>query len=204
MITFEALSSIDKFIFISWQSYHFGLRYSKVHIYLTLRYSKLHIWPWKVKFKTKIKADVNIWGLELNWYVCFSFLGNRTIFGWYMYIANSIFDLENSRSRSQRKSSKIYRSGPSILPEMKKSEKFLGSCYLVNKSLQWQHRLAVQELVQKHSHLRYPGDWAREKDIGLGKHDLENSDYGWYLKKTFVQPTASQIPRIIYIFFLTN
>ena len=31
-------------------------------------------------------------------YVCFSFRGSRTIFGW--DIANSIFDLENSRSRS--------------------------------------------------------------------------------------------------------
>ena len=33
------------------------------------------------------------------WYVCFSFRGNRTTFGW--DIANFIFDLENSRTRSR-------------------------------------------------------------------------------------------------------
>ena len=46
----------------------------------------------------KIKPIGNIWGLEFNRYVCFSFHGNQTIFGW--DIANSIFDLENSRSGS--------------------------------------------------------------------------------------------------------
>ena len=40
----------------------------------------------------KVKPDGYIWTLELNRYVCFSFRGNRTIFGW--DIANSIFDLE--------------------------------------------------------------------------------------------------------------
>ena len=65
-----------------------------------LRYRKFHIWPWKFKVKvtTKVKPDGHIWGLGFNRYVCFSFRGNRTIFGW--DIANSIFDLENSRSRS--------------------------------------------------------------------------------------------------------
>ena len=72
-------------LFVSWQSDHFWLRYSK-----------FHIWPWK--FKVKVKPDGHIWALEFNRYVCFSFRGNRTIFGW--DIANSIFDLENSRSRS--------------------------------------------------------------------------------------------------------
>ena len=76
-------------LFISWQSYHFGLRYSK-----------LHIWSWKIKIKVmaKVKPDGHIWGLKFNRCVCFSFRGNRTIFGW--DIANSMFDLENSRSRS--------------------------------------------------------------------------------------------------------
>ena len=46
----------------------------------------------------KVKSDGRIWTLEFKRYVCFSFRGNRTIFGW--DIANSIFDLEISRSRS--------------------------------------------------------------------------------------------------------
>ena len=76
-------------LFVSWQSDHFGLRYSK-----------LHIWPWKIKVKVmaKVKLDGHIWGLEFNRYICFSFRGNRTILGW--DIANYIFDLEKSRSRS--------------------------------------------------------------------------------------------------------
>ena len=72
-----------------------------------LRYCKFHIWPWKfrVKVMTKVKPDGHIWGLEFNRHVCFSFCGNQTIFGW--DIANSIFDLENWRSRSNRKLTKI-------------------------------------------------------------------------------------------------
>ena len=83
-------------LFVSLQLDHFWLRYSK-----------FHIWPWKiwVKVMVKVKPDGHIWALEFNWYVCFSFRGNRTIFGW--DIANSIFDLEKSRSRSRRKSTKI-------------------------------------------------------------------------------------------------
>ena len=90
-------SSIDTFaFFISWQSEHFWLRCSK-----------FYIWPWKLKVKVmaKVNPDGHIWALEFNRYVCFSFRGNRTIFGW--DIANSIFDLEKSRSRSRRKSTKI-------------------------------------------------------------------------------------------------
>ena len=76
-------------LFVSWQSDHFWLRYSK-----------FQIWPWKFKVKVmaKIKFGGHIWGLEFNWCVCFSFRGNRTISG--RDIANSAFDLENSRSRS--------------------------------------------------------------------------------------------------------
>ena len=57
-------------LFVSWQSDHFWLRYSK-----------FDIWPWKFKVKVmaKVKTDSHIWGLEFNWYVCFSFRGNRTI-----------------------------------------------------------------------------------------------------------------------------
>ena len=74
--------------FVPCQSDHFWLRYS---IY--------HICPWKFKVKVmaKAKSHGHIGGLRFNWYICFSFRGNRTIFGW--DIANSIFDLENSRSR---------------------------------------------------------------------------------------------------------
>ena len=76
-------------LFVSWQSDHFWLRYNK-----------FYIWPWKFKVKVmaKVKTNGHIWTLEFNRYVCFSFRGNRTIFGW--DIANSTFDLENSRPRS--------------------------------------------------------------------------------------------------------
>ena len=59
-----------------------------------------HIWPRKftVKVMSKVKPNGHIWGLEINRYVCFLFRGNRTIFDW--DVANSTFDLENSRSRS--------------------------------------------------------------------------------------------------------
>ena len=89
LVTFEAWSSIDMFAFVSWQSDHFWLRYSK-----------FYIWPWKFKVKVmaKVKPDGHIWAIEFNQYACFLFRGNQTIFGW--DIANSIFDLENSRSRS--------------------------------------------------------------------------------------------------------
>ena len=85
--------------FVSWQSDHFWLRYSK-----------FHIWPWKfkVKFMAKFKPEGHIWGLKFNRYVCFSFYRKGTIFRW--DIANFIFDLENSRSRSWRKSTKMWSS----------------------------------------------------------------------------------------------
>ena len=96
MVTFEPYSSIDMFAF------HFMAIGP-----FWLRYSKFYIWPWKFKGKVlaKVKPHGHIWALESNRYVCFSFCGNRTIFGW--DIANSIFDLEKSRSRSQRKSGNL-------------------------------------------------------------------------------------------------
>ena len=36
----------------------------------------------KVKVMAKVKSTGQIWGLDFNRYICFSFLGNRTIFGW--------------------------------------------------------------------------------------------------------------------------
>ena len=76
-------------LFVSWQSGQFWLRYIKIHI---------SPWKFKVKVTAKVKSDGHIWGQEFNRCVCFSFCGNRTIFG--RDIANSIFDLENSGSRS--------------------------------------------------------------------------------------------------------
>ena len=62
---------------------------------------------WTLKIQVKVLAKVkpigHIWGLEFNRYVCFSFHGNRTTFGW--DIANPRFDLENARSRSLPRSS---------------------------------------------------------------------------------------------------
>ena len=88
-------------LFVSWQSDHFWLRYRK-----------FYIWPWKFKVKVmaKVKPDGHIWGLEFNRYVCLLFRGNRTIFGW--DIANSIFDLENSRSRSWPRSNPVVKFEP--------------------------------------------------------------------------------------------
>ena len=64
-----------------------------------MRYSKFHIWPWKFKVKVtvKVKSYGHIWGIEFNRYFCFSFRGTRIIFGW--DIANSIINLQNSRSQ---------------------------------------------------------------------------------------------------------
>ena len=57
----------------------------------------------KVKIMVKVKLIGHIWGLEFNRYVCFSFRGNRTTFGWDK--GNSMIDLENPRSRSRPRSS---------------------------------------------------------------------------------------------------
>ena len=60
-----------------------------------LIYSRFHIWPWKFNAKdmAKVKPDGRIWGLE------FVAIGP--------FLVNFIFDLENSRSRSRPKSTKI-------------------------------------------------------------------------------------------------
>ena len=105
-------------LFFSWQSDHFWLRYSK-----------LYIWPWKFKVKVmaKVKPDGHIWAVESNWYVCFSFRGNRTIFGW--DIANSILTLKNlgqGHDENRLKSNQvIYRSGPTIVRKMKEIQKVI-------------------------------------------------------------------------------
>ena len=65
--------------------------WSKVKVTFDLKNSK-------VKVMVKVKSTGHIWGLELNRYVCSSSRGNQIILGW--DIANSICDLESSRSRS--------------------------------------------------------------------------------------------------------
>ena len=127
-------------LFVSWQSDHFWLRYSK-----------FYIWPWKFKVKVmaKVEPDGHIWALEFNRYVCFSFHGNRTIFG--RDIANSIFDLEKSRSRSRRKSTKIYSGNLQVRAnnhaKNERNPKKLFKSYRVNKNLR---PAAAYEPVQKH------------------------------------------------------
>ena len=124
-------------LFVSWQSDHFWLRYSE-----------FYIWPrkFKVQVMAKVKPDGHFCAQECNRYVCFSFCGNRTIFGW--DITNSTCDLEKSRSRSRVKSPKcnqvIYRSGPIIVPKMKEIRK------VVQKLSREQESLApAYEVVQK-------------------------------------------------------
>ena len=58
---------------------------------LTLEIQRSRLW-------SRSNLMVTFEALRFNRYVCFLFRGNRTIIGW--DIANSIFDLENSRSRS--------------------------------------------------------------------------------------------------------
>ena len=65
-------------------------------------------WRSRLTFKiqrSRLWSRSNIRAIEFNRYVCFSFRGNWTIFGW--DIANSIIDLENSRSRSWSRSNRM-------------------------------------------------------------------------------------------------
>ena len=91
MVTFEALSSTDMLVFVSWQSDHCWLRYRKFYIWL---------WKFKVIQGQGHGQGQTLWSHLGPWVqsICLLFRGNRTIFGW--EIAKSIFDLENSRSRS--------------------------------------------------------------------------------------------------------
>ena len=75
-------------LLFSWQSDHFGLRYSK-----------LHIWPWKIKVKVmaKVKPAGHTWGLSSINMFAFHFM---KIWSFLAEISNSMFDHENSRSRS--------------------------------------------------------------------------------------------------------
>ena len=112
------------------------------------RYRKFHIWPWKFKVKVmaKVKPDGHIWGLEFNRYVCFSFLGNRIIFGW--DIANSIFDFDKSKSRSWRNSTKIWSGNLQVRANKRaKNERNPKSCSKViawRRICSWRLRLRLR------------------------------------------------------------
>ena len=64
----------------------------------------------KVRVMVKFKPDGHIWGPGVQSICLFLLRGNRTIFGW--DIANSIFDLENSRSRSLPRSNLMVKFEP--------------------------------------------------------------------------------------------
>ena len=76
-------------LFVSWHSDYFWLIYRK-----------FHIWPWKFKIKvtTKVIPNGHIWDLGVQSICFFSVSWKSDLFGW--DIANSIFVLENLRSRS--------------------------------------------------------------------------------------------------------
>ena len=147
-------------IFVPWQSDHFWLRYSK-----------FHIWPWKFKVKVmaKVKPDGHIWALEFNLYACFSFRGNRTFFGWDM--ANSIFDLEKSRSRSLQKSTKIWPGNLQVRAknraENKRNPKSCSKVIGVDKKLR---PSAPYEPVQKHKVTPCIPGWLNEYMPRLKNH----------------------------------
>ena len=102
-------------LFVSWQSDH-----------LWLRHSKFYIWPWKFKVKViaKVKPNGHIWALEFNRYVCFSFRGNRTIFGWEQIPYLTLKNLGQGHDENRPKSNQVvYRSGPTIVQKMKEIQK---------------------------------------------------------------------------------
>ena len=107
----------------------------------------------------KVKPGGHIWALKFSRYVCFSFRGNQSIFGW--DIANSIFDLEKSRSRSRRKSNQvIYRSGPTIVPKMKEIQKVVEML-----SREQESAAAAYEPVQKHKATPGIPGWLHNDDV---------------------------------------
>ena len=93
LVTFEAWRSINMFAF---RFTAIGPLLAEIQqiLYLTLKSQG--------QGHGQGETRSHIWALEFNWYVCFQFRGNRTVFGW--DIENSIFDLEKSRSRSWSRS----------------------------------------------------------------------------------------------------
>ena len=57
----------------------------------------------------------HIWGLQFNRYICFSFRGNRPIFGWVPYLTLKIQGRGQGHDENQPKSNQvIYKSGPTM------------------------------------------------------------------------------------------
>ena len=96
----------------------------------------------------KVKSNGHIWGLEFNKYgFFFCFMAIWPFLAEIQQIPYlTLESLGQGHGKNWPKSNQvIYRSGPSILPKMKESEKVFRS-YRMSKSL----RLAAYRLVQKH------------------------------------------------------
>ena len=93
--------------------------WSKVKVTFELQNSKV---------KVMVKPIGQIWGLEFNSYVCFSFRGNRTTFGW--DIRNSIFDLE-------KKSRSWPRSNPMVTLEALEFNRYVCFSFRGNRTIFW-------------------------------------------------------------------
>ena len=129
-------------LFVSWQSDHFWLRYSKSHI-----------WPWKFKVKVmaKVKPNGHIWGLVFNRCVWFSFHGNRTIFGpkQIPYLTLKIQGQGHDKNRP-KSNQVIYRSGPTIQVKMKEIQKIV-------QKLSHEQESAAGGSTKTWSHPQYTG-----------------------------------------------
>ena len=150
LVTFEAWSSIDMFAFCFVAIGPLLAEIQEIP-YVNLKSQGRHMLTWKVKVvMAKVKPDGHNWGLEFNQHVCFSFCGNRTIFGWdiaipYLTLKNPGQGHDENRPKSNQV---IYRPGSTI--HVNKSKKLFKS-YRVNKNL-WPAAAAAAayEPVQKH------------------------------------------------------
>ena len=131
----------------------------------------------------KVKPDGHIWALEFNRYVCFSFRGNRTILG--SDIANSIFDLEKSRSRSWRKSTKIYSGNLQVKANNSaKNERNPKSC---SKVIAWTRicgRWRRRRRTNRYKNIKSPPVyWGHLTRTWMNKYTTSTWDDGcdWYL-----------------------
>ena len=116
------VQSICSFV-VSWQLYHFVIRYSKLDI---------RPWKYKVKVMAKVKPDGHILGLDFNRYVCFLFLAIGLFLAEILQIPYLTLNIQGQCHNKNRSKSKpvIYRSGQ----KSKKSKKVFKG-YRVNKSL---------------------------------------------------------------------
>ena len=97
----------------------------------------------------KFKPNGHIWGLEFNRYVCFSFRGNQTIFteiGQIPYLTLKIQSQGHNENRP-KSNQVIYRSGPTIVPQMKEIQKVVQKLLHEEESTPL---VAPYKLVQKH------------------------------------------------------